>query len=60
LNVQLEVKRCPALLLSKRQLAWIIHDECRPRRKLLILLSYAAGAESVEFSGTKSSARPFP
>ena len=41
-------------------LAWIIHDECRPRRKLLILLSYAAGAEFVEFSGTKSSARPFP
>jgi hypothetical protein len=54
------MKHCPALLLSKRQLAWIIHDECRPRRKLLILLSYAAGAESVEFSGTKSSARPFP
>ncbi len=41
-------------------LAWIIHDECRARRKPLILLSYAAGADFVEFSATKSSDRPFP
>jgi hypothetical protein len=33
---------------------------CRPRRKPLILPSYAAGAEFVEFSATKSSARLLP
>ena len=41
-------------------LAWIIHDECRPRRKPLILLSYATGADFVEFSVTRPSDRPFP
>ena len=41
-------------------LAWIIHDECRPRPKPLILLSYAAGADFVEFFVTRSSDWPFP
>ncbi len=41
-------------------LAWIIHDECRARRKPLTQLSYAAGADFMEFSATKSSDRPFP
>ena len=53
-----------ALLLGvhrkAKALAWIIHDECRPKRKPLISLSEAAEAEFVEFCATKSSARPFP
>ena len=44
----------------QKLLTWIIHDECRPRRKPLILLSYAAGADFVEFSVTRSSDWPFP